>query len=83
MDKKNKRLKRLLSVTIALTILFGLLLGLLIYTNFDYLAFKYLITQKYIYTDTLDTVFDKYLKMDPEGKYFRNFDDLVIKISEV
>ena len=81
MDKKNKRLKRLLSVTIALTILFGLLLGLLIYTNFDYLAFKYLITQKYIYTDTLDTVFDKYLKMDPEGKYFRDFDDLVISLS--
>ena len=83
MDKKYLRLKRCLLVTIALTIFFGSLSGLLIYTNFDYLAFKYLITQKYIYTDTLDTVYDKYLKMDPEGNYFRNFDDLVISLSTV
>lgn len=83
MDKRYKRMKKLLTITLALTILFGTLSGLLIYTNFDYLAFKFLMTQKYIFTDTLDAVYDKYLKTDPEGKYFRNFDDLVISLSTI
>lgn len=68
-------------MTITLSILFGLLSGLLIYTNFDYLAFKFLMTQKYIYTDTLDTVYNKYLKTDPDNHYFRNFDDLIIALA--
>ena len=83
MDKKIERQKRLLKISIGLAIFFFLLSGLLIYLNFDYLAFKFLITQKYIYTDTLDTVYDKYLKTDPNGNYLRNFDDLVIALSTI
>lgn len=49
-----------------------------LYLNYDYLAFKHFITSSYIYTDTMDKVFQKELGTDVKGKYYRNFDDMVI-----
>ena len=51
-----------------------------LYLNFDYLAFKHFITSSYIYTDTLDEVFQKELGTDVKGKYFNNFDNMVIAV---
>jgi len=51
-----------------------------LYLNYDYLAFKHFITGTYIYTDTMDEVYKKELGTDIKGKYFKNFDDMVIAV---
>lgn len=51
-----------------------------LYMNYDYLAFKHFLTSSYIYTDTMDEVFQKELGTDVKGKYFKNFDDMVIAV---
>jgi C-terminal peptidase prc len=51
-----------------------------IYLNYDYLVFKHLISQNYIYTDSLDKLYEKELKRDIDGRYYKYFDNLVISI---
>ena len=80
---KYKRMKKFLIFTVILLIIFMSATGFLIYANYDYLAFKYLMTRQYIYTDTLDKIYDKYLKINPEGNYMKYFDDLVIALSTI
>jgi len=72
----KKRYRRVLAVLVVIVVL----TGLYVYLNYDYLAFKHFITSTYIYTDTLDAVFEKELAKDVEGRYFTNFDDMVISV---
>jgi len=72
----KKRYRTVLSVLIV----FAVLTAIYLYLNYDYLAFKHFIASTYIYTDTLDDVFLKELGKDVEGKYYSNFDDMVIAV---
>ncbi len=75
-DKYKKKYR----ITLVAFLVSVLLFGIFVYANYNYLAFKYFITQHYIYTDTLDEMFTTRLRSDVEQKYYRYFDDLVISI---
>jgi len=81
MPEINKLKKRYLRFKIISLTIIALLFGgsfALVYTNFDYLLFKNLISHHYIHTDTLDELFAMHgIEVD---SYSRNFDNLVISI---
>lgn len=52
----------------------------IIYSNYNYLNFKYLMSYFYIYTETMDDLYKTELKLDPKSNYFKNFDDFVISV---
>ncbi|HHV98250.1 MAG TPA: hypothetical protein GXX36_01550 [Clostridiaceae bacterium] len=85
MAKKNlstenqlKKYKKRFVIAISLLAVVTAFLGVLIYLNYDYLAFKYFISQHYIYTDALDELYKQEIKRDVNGKYFSYFDNVVI-----
>ncbi len=51
-----------------------------VYLSFDYLVFKHLITEHYIFTDALDLMYEKELKRDVEGQYYAYFDNVVMAV---
>jgi len=57
-----------------------LLAAWLIYSNYNYLVFKFLIAGNYIFTDTLDQLYKDTLGEQNFKGYFRNFDDVVIGV---
>jgi hypothetical protein len=73
-----KRYKKRYRATLSILIGFILVIGVFFYFNFDYLAFKIFITSSYIYTETLDDLYKKYLDIDTKGKYYNDFDNFVI-----
>lgn len=79
-EKKYRRLKKhfMMSLTFCLCLVAGL--GTYFYMNYDYFALKHLISQNYIYTDTLDKLFEEKLGLDPKGQYYKYFDYLVAEI---
>ncbi|NLY43724.1 MAG: hypothetical protein GX066_07115 [Clostridiaceae bacterium] len=79
-EKKLKMYKRRFRIVLFLLIILILGASYYLYLNFDYLAFKHLITQHYIYPEALDQLYKEELKRDVEGDYFSYFDDLVISI---
>lgn len=79
-EKKYCKLKNLFIISQILILLLFIIIGTSIYYNYDYLAFKYLIANKYVYTDTLDELFSNELKQDINKKYLTYFDDVVISI---
>ncbi|WP_058485764.1 S41 family peptidase [Defluviitalea phaphyphila] len=80
MDQKYKKLKRKFYILLTIFILFVLGTSYYIYLNYDYLAFKHFISQNYIYTETLDELYEKELKQNVNGKYYKYFDNVVISI---
>jgi len=85
MAKKNlsiedqlKKYKKRFIITISLLAVVTAVLSILIYLNYDYLAFKYFISQHYIYTDALDELYKQEIKRDVKGRYFSYFDNVVI-----
>lgn len=76
LKKAKKRFYILLSVFLA----FIALTGVYIFLNYDYLAFKHFFSSFYIYTDSLDEVFEKELKQDVKGDYYAYLDDLAITL---
>ncbi len=79
-EELSVRYKKRYRVVLTILIVFVVLSAFYLYLNYDYLAFKHFITSTYIYTDTLDDVFSKELSKDVNGKYFSNFDDMVISV---
>lgn len=77
-EERLRRYKRKFRVTLIILIVFLLFNAFYLYLNYDYLVFKHLIAQNYIYTDALDEVFKKDLGRDVKGRYYTYFDDLVI-----
>ena len=57
-----------------------LLSAWLIYTNYNYMAFRFLIANNYIFTDTLDQLYKDTLGEHNVRGYRRNFDDVVIGV---
>ena len=79
-DALLKRYKKRYHAALGVLAAFIALAAFYLYLNYDYLAFKHFITSSYIYTDTMDEVFQKELGTDVKGKYFNNFDDMVIAV---
>lgn len=75
-----KRYKKRYHAVLGVLAAFISLAAFYLYLNYDYLAFKHFITGTYIYTDTMDDVFQKELGTDVKGRYFKNFDDMVISV---
>jgi len=79
-EKKYSKLKKFFIINQILILLLFIGVGTVIYYNYDYLAFKYLIANKYVYTDTLDELFNSELKQDTDKEYYTYFDDVVISL---
>jgi len=79
-DELLKLYKRRYRVTLIILAVFIILTAFYIFLNYDYLAFKHFITSTYLYTDTLDEVFRKELGQDVNGRYYSNFDNMVISV---
>jgi len=54
------------------------LFALFFYSQYDYLTFKILITQNYIFTDSLDTLYAEAVGIENVKSYWKNFDHFVI-----
>ena len=74
--KKQKRIIIVLSVIIVALLS---ILAVIIYTNFDYLMFKTIMTKGYIYEDSLQDLIDEELKQT-DSNIDKYFDDAVINI---
>ncbi|HOA54769.1 MAG TPA: S41 family peptidase [Clostridiales bacterium] len=72
------RYRKKYHATFGILIGFVVIIGIFIYFNYDYLAFKHFITSSYIYTETLDDLYKKYLDIDTTGRYYNDFDNFVI-----
>jgi len=72
------RYRKRFRITLSVLIVFAALTGVFFYFNYDYLAFKIFLTSSYIYTETLDDLYKKYLDIDTKGWYYNDFDNFVI-----
>ena len=75
-----KKYKRRYHAVLGVLAAFFTLAAFYLFLNYDYLAFKHFITSSYIYTDTLDEIFQKELGTDINRKYYSNFDNMVISV---
>jgi C-terminal processing protease CtpA/Prc len=80
LEEKFKKLKKRFRILLTAFLLFAALMGTYIYLNYDYLAFKHFTVSFYSYTGSLDQVFQKELKRDVQGNYYKYFDDLAISV---
>lgn len=83
-QKKDKNdpavLKKLyIRLQIEFLIMFAFL-AFVIYSNYDYILFKILISQNYIYTDTLDEIYKSELGIEDTDSYTKNFDEIAISL---
>lgn len=79
-EEQLKKYKKRFRIVLSILSAFVAVVGIYIWLNYDYLAFKHFITGNYIYTDALDQVFKKELNTDIKGKYYEYFDDMVISV---
>lgn len=77
-EEKLKIFKKRFYILLSLFIVFVSITAFYTYLNYDYLVFKHFISQHYIYTDSLDTLYENQLKRDVNGKYYKYFDNIVI-----
>lgn len=77
---KQQKLNILTGITIGLLILV-IALSAIVWLNYDYIFFKYFITRDYIFTNTLDKIFEDNIGIDIQKKndYARYFDNLAIE----
>lgn len=88
-EKKNKpvnteaeKIKKMKKVIVVLSSLVGVLaasLVFIVYSNYDYLAFKTILTKEYIYQDSLTQLIDEELEQD-DSNASSYFDDAVINV---
>lgn len=80
-DKNDpKVLKKLyIRLQIEFLIMFGLF-AFFVYFNYDYFLFKILISQNYIYTDALDSIYEDELGVKNSKDYTKSFDNLAISL---
>ncbi len=91
MEKRKKRLltteellkkyKKRYHIICGVLVTFVVVLALFLYLNYDYLVFKHFLTSSYIYPETLDELYNEYLDIDSNGRYFNDFDNMVIAIT--
>ena len=74
----RRRFRRFKIVCGAVIGVLALALGGLVYTNYDYLVFKFLMADHYAYEETLEMLYASELGYEAEGDFFGKFDDFVI-----
>lgn len=81
-NTEEKKINKLKKVIIVLSSLVGVLaasLVFIVYSNYDYLAFKTVLTKGYIYQDSLTQLIDDELEQD-DSNVSAYFDDAVINV---
>ena len=76
---KNFNYKKAFYTILVLSLILIISLSTVIYLNIDYIMFKYFITSRYLYTDTLESIFDNELGIDINSKYYKYFDNIAIE----
>ena len=76
----RKRYKRLFIAFLMTTILFGSALFYVVYTNYSYIAFKFLVADHYAFPETLETLFRETVGIENPRNFRRNFDEVVIHV---
>ncbi len=75
--KTGKKGKVLWAAVIVLSVL-TIILGTLVFLNWDYISFKVFLTDRYLKTDILDSIYEEYVGLDADGHYYKYFDNLSI-----
>ena len=81
MKDEIKTQKKWKKIYIGLFIFFltvSLVLGTIVFLNWDYILFKAFITNRYLKTEILDGIYPEYVGQEVNGRYFRYFDNLSI-----
>ncbi len=76
-DRLRKKLKNYFKLKIAFIVLLLMFAGV-VYSNYNYMAFKLLIACNYIYTQTLDKLYEEAVGKENVRGYVRDFDAFVI-----
>jgi hypothetical protein len=77
-EEEIKRLKKNnIRFQIEIIVIFLLFLALFFF-NYNYTIFKVLIAGNYIDTKSLDSIYSETLSVNPEGHYYKDFDNAVI-----
>lgn len=76
--KRDRLLKNVFLATSVFLLVLVLVLGSLVFLNWDYISFKIFLTDRYLHTDVLDDIYKAEIGMDPKGNYFKYFDNLSI-----
>jgi len=76
----KKRYKRLFIVFLTTTILFGGSLFYIVFTNYSYIAFKFLAADHYAFPESLETLFRETIGVENPRNFRRNFDEVVIYV---
>ncbi len=76
---KKFNFKKAFYIMLAISLVLILGLGTIIFLNIDYIMFKYFITSRYLYTETLDQLYQNELEIDVDSHYYKYFDNLAIE----
>ncbi|MFO7612939.1 MAG: S41 family peptidase [Clostridia bacterium] len=76
--KRDRLLKNVFLSTSVFLLVLVLVLGSLVFLNWDYISFKVFLTDRYLRTEILDDIYKAETGMDPGGNYFKYFDNLSI-----
>ena len=76
---KKFNYKKAFYTLIILSLILIISLSTVIYLNIDYIMFKHFITSRYLYTDTLENIFDNELGININSKYYKYFDNIAIE----
>lgn len=77
-NRKNKIWKNVFIVTTVFFLVLSLILGGVVFLNWDYISFKALMTQSYIKTDILDDLIFEKVGVESKGDFTKYFDNLSI-----
>jgi C-terminal processing protease CtpA/Prc len=77
-SRKNKIWKNIFMATTVIFLLLSLILGGIVFFNWDYISFKALMTQRYIHTGLLDELVTEHVGVDSNGDFIQYFDNLSI-----
>ncbi|MCL2840693.1 MAG: S41 family peptidase [Defluviitaleaceae bacterium] len=77
---KEKRFKRRYRVyQVGFFMMIGIF-GFTIYANYDYLVFRILIANNYVFTDALDQLYSQHILAENRQSFHRDFDRVVISV---
>ncbi len=77
-SRKNRIWKNVFMISTVFFLVLSLLLGAIVFLNWDYISFKALMTQRYIHTDILNGLISEHVGIENTGSQLRYFDNLSI-----
>lgn len=76
--KNRKAKQKILQISVIVLSVLVLLLGTTVFLNWDYISFKIFLSNRYLKTEILDSLYEEHVGMDVEGGYYKYFDNLSI-----